>query len=424
MIKHEHVLSYLQQEECTATFASLYPQQDAQAICQRYASIFHHFEQHFESKQALSIISAPGRSEIGGNHTDHQGGHVVSAAIHLDAVGMAAPNQSSWIRLYSEGHGRYEIDISDTTLRESEKNTTAALLRGVAARFIQMGYDVSGFDALVSSEVLPGSGLSSSATFEVWLGVAINHLFCGDAVSAEDIAKISQYAENHYFGKPSGLQDQLASSVGGMVAIDFASKEHPVIQKLPFAFADMALCIIDSGGNHADLTDEYAAVPREMTQVAGFFQQDRLCGVTKADFLAHIPALRQAFGDRAVLRAFHFLQEDARAVEEAQALEQKDLPRFLSLVKASGASSYMYLQNIYPAGAMLHQDVAVALAMCDAFLGTQGAFRVHGGGFAGTVQAFVPRAVLDGFVRGMESVLGTGACHVLSIRPVGGVVIA
>lgn len=424
MIKKENALSYLQNDVCRATLAALYPYQEMDVVIARYTSILDQFETIFGRKEEIAILSAPGRSEIGGNHTDHQGGHVVSASINLDAVGIAAPNGTSLIRLQSQGHDRYEVDISDVSIQESEKNTTAALLRGVAARFVEMGYPVAGFDAYVSSDVLPGSGLSSSATFEVWTGVAINHLFCGDSVSAEEIAKISQYAENHYFGKPSGLQDQMASSVGGMIAIDFADRENPIIEKLPFEFSDMALCIIDSGGDHSNLTDEYAAIPQEMGQIASAFQQDRMCGVKKADFLSKIPALRKQFGDRAVLRAFHFLKEDKRAIDEAQALKQRDLPRFLSLVKASGESSYMYLQNIYPTGAVQHQEVAIALALCDEYLEGQGAFRVHGGGFAGTIQAFVPRAMLDAFVRGMDGALGAGSCHVLSIRPVGGTVIA
>ena len=306
---------------------------------------------------------------------------------------------------------------------ESEINSTPALIRGVAARFAQLGCDVRGFDAYCESTVLPGSGLSSSAAYEVLIGTIVNHLFFDGKVSQPEVAMIGQYAENVFFGKPCGLMDQMASAVGNLITIDFFDKENPVIKpvKVDFSSSGHALCIIDSGADHADLTDEYAAVPGEIKAVAAYFGKEVLTQIDEADFYAAIPALRKACGDRAVMRAIHFYQENARVPQQVAALENGDFETFLQLIKQSGYSSYMYLQNVIPAGYKAHQDVAVALALCEHYLAGRGAYRVHGGGFAGTVQAFVPVDMLDQFVSGMDAALGAGACHVLSIRPQGGV---
>jgi galactokinase len=327
------------------------------------------------------------------------------------------------IRILSEGYPLCQVDVQELTPVAEEINTTLALIRGVAARFVQLGCKVEGFDAYVTSTVLPGSGLSSSAAYEVLIGTIINHLFFDGKVSQPEIAMIGQYAENVFFGKPCGLMDQMASAVGSMVTIDFLDKDNPVIEKVDFDFAACghALCIIDSRASHADLTDEYAAITQELKAVCSHFGKDVLTQIPENEFIAAIKELREKFGDRAVLRAYHFYKENARVPQQVAALKNGDFDTFLRLIKESGYSSYMYLQNVIPAGYREHQDVALALSLCELYLGGRGAYRVHGGGFAGTVQAFVPTDILDNFRKGIDAVLGEGACHVLAIRPHGGV---
>ena len=367
-------------------------------------------------------FSAPGRTEISGNHTDHQHGCVLAGAVNLETVADVTLNGTSIIRVFSDGYPTVEVDLFDLYPRKGEVNTTAALVRGVAATFNQRGAKLKGFDAVVHSTVLPGSGLSSSAAFEVLFGTIFNELFFQKKLSPIEIAQIGQYAENIYFGKPSGLMDQMASSVGGMVFIDFADPQNPIVEKLDFDFekSGYALCIIDSGANHADLTDEYSAVTRELKDVCALFGKTVLREIPMETFLARIPQIRNAVPDRAILRAIHFYQENIRVRAQVHALKNNDFETFLQLTNESGRSSWMYLQNITPAGYVEHQEVALALAMCDQLLQGRGAFRVHGGGFAGTVQAFVPMELLDDFKTKIEAVLGEGSCHVLSIRPVGG----
>ena len=368
-------------------------------------------------------FSAPGRTEIGGNHTDHQRGRVLAAAVNLDTVAAVRVNGTDTIRILSEGYPLCEINVGQLTPVPEEINSTPALIRGVAARFVQLGCQVGGFDAYCMSTVLPGSGLSSSAAYEVLLGTVINGLFFDSKISQPEIAMIGQYAENVFFGKPCGLMDQTASAVGGLVTIDFAQKAHPDIRSVDFDFSTCghALCIIDSGADHADLTDEYAAVPGELKCICDHFGKEVLTQVAEEDFYAAIPQLRRKCGDRAVLRGVHEYQENRRVTAQVAALENRDFEGFLKLVKESGHSSWMYLQNVIPTGYTKHQDMAVALALCEKYLAGQGAYRVHGGGFAGTVQAFVPFDLLDAFKTGMDQSLGEGACHVLSIRPQGGV---
>ena len=368
-------------------------------------------------------FSAPGRTEIGGNHTDHQRGRVLAGAVNLDTVAAVRPNGTNLIRVQSKGYPLSVVDLSQLTPVEAEINSTPALIRGVAARFTELGCKVEGFDAYCESTVLPGSGLSSSAAFEVLIGTIVNGLFFEGKMSQPQIAMIGQYAENVFFGKPCGLMDQTASAVGNLVTIDFFDKDHPVIEPVNFDFASCghALCIIDSGADHADLTDEYAAVPGEIKAVAACFGKEVLTQIDEKDFYARIPELRKACGDRAVMRTIHFYQENARVPQQVAALKEGKFDEFLSLVKQSGYSSYMYLQNVIPAGYKAHQDVAVALGLAEHYLNGRGAYRVHGGGFAGTIQAFVPYDILDQFVAGMDAALGEGACHVLSIRPQGGV---
>lgn len=368
-------------------------------------------------------FSAPGRTEISGNHTDHQHGCVLAAAVSLETVADVTLNGTDLIRVASQGYAPVEVNVKDLAVREAEKNTTAALIRGVAAAFAQRGAKLQGFDASVRSTVLPGSGLSSSAAFEVLMGTIFNELFFEKRLSAVEVAQIGQYAENVYFGKPSGLMDQTASSVGGMVFIDFNDPAAPVVERLDFDFsaAGHALCIIDSGADHANLTHEYAAIPVEMQAVARHFGREVLRDVPEADFFAALPKLRGAVPDRAILRALHFFQENRRVQRQAQALRDGDFDAFLRLTQESGSSSWVYLQNVTPAGETQHQAMAVALALCDTLLQGRGAYRVHGGGFAGTVQAFVPNDRLEQFRAGIDAVLGVGSCHVLSIRPEGGI---
>ena len=362
-------------------------------------------------------FSAPGRTEIGGNHTDHQHGCVIAAAVDMETTAEVTLNGTNIIRVDSEGYKPVEIDLNDLAVRESEKNTTAALIRGVAAAFAQRGYKLTGFDAKVRSTVLPGSGLSSSAAFEVLIGRILNGLFADNAVSAIEIAQIGQYAENVYYGKPSGLMDQMASSVGGLVFIDFADPQKPVVEKVDYDFAHSGytLCTIDAGADHADLTDEYAAIPAEMKQVAKFFGKEVLREVEEAEFYAKIAEVRKETGDRAVLRAIHFFNENRRVQLQVRALKNDNFGAFLHYVNESGMASWTLLQNVIPAGYIEKQDMAFTIALCQQLLAGEGAARVHGGGFAGTALAFVPNDKFDGFKTAIESSLGMGRCHRLSI---------
>ena len=366
------------------------------------------------------LFSAPGRTEIGGNHTDHQLGRVLAGAVNLETVAAVAENGEDVIRVKSEGYPLCEVRLDDLSIRPEEFGSTAALIRGVAAG---TGAD-RGFDACVSSTVLPGSGLSSSAAFEVLLGTVANTLY-GRGMDAVEIAKLGQRVENRYFGKPCGLMDQMASSVGGIVAIDFADPEAPAVEHLDFDFGACghALCIIDSGADHADLTDEYAAIPREMAAVCAVFGKKHLREVDEAAFYARLNEVRAAAGDRAALRAMHIFEDNRRVEKQVAALRAGRFDEFLRLVNESGRSSWLYLQNVVPAGAVRHQELAVALALAAHLLQGRGACRVHGGGFAGTIQAFVPLDMLEAFRRGMEAALGEGSCHVLSIRPEGGILL-
>ena len=368
-------------------------------------------------------FSAPGRTEIGGNHTDHQRGRVLAAAVNLDTRAAVRENGTNTIRILSKGYPMCTVTLDTLVPQPEEINSTPALIRGVAARFVELGCPVKGFDAYCESTVLPGSGLSSSAAFEVLIGTVINGLFFDGKISQPEIAQIGQYAENVFFGKPCGLMDQMASAVGNLVTIDFLDREKPVIEPVDFDFSACghALCIIDSQASHADLTDEYAAIPGEIKAVAAAMGKEVLTQIDEADFFAALPRLRKQCGDRAVMRCIHFYQENARVPLQVAALQNGDFDGFLQLIKQSGYSSYMYLQNVIPAGYKEHQDVAVALALCEHYLSGRGAYRVHGGGFAGTVQAFVPFDILESFRAGIDAVLGSGACHVLSIRPQGGV---
>ena len=373
--------------------------------------------------EAQRYFSAPGRTEIGGNHTDHQRGRVLAGAVNLDTVAAVRVSGTNVIRVQSKGYPRCQVDLDNLEPVAAEINSTPALIRGVAARFAQLGCKVGGFDAYCESTVLPGSGLSSSAAFEVLIGTIINHLFFDGRVSQAEVAQIGQYAENVFFGKPCGLMDQTASAVGGLVTIDFADKVHPDIRPVHFDFSTTghALCIIDSRADHADLTDEYAAIPGELKEICDCLGREVTTEIPEEEFYTAIPKLRETCGDRAVMRAMHEYNENRRVPEQVACLEKGDFQGFLSLIRESGFSSWMYLQNVIPAGYVRQQPVAVALGLCEHYLRGKGAYRVHGGGFAGTVQAFVPFELLDSFRAGIDAALGEGACHVLSIRPQGGV---
>ena len=372
---------------------------------------------------AERYFSAPGRTEVSGNHTDHQRGRVLAGAVNLDTVAAVRANGTNVIRVQSKGYPLCQVRLDALEPVADEINSTPALIRGVAARFAQLGCKVEGFDAYCESTVLPGSGLSSSAAFEVLIGTIINHLFFGGRVSQPEIAQIGQYAENVFFGKPCGLMDQTASAVGGLVTIDFADKERPDIRPVHFDFSTTghALCIIDSRADHADLTDEYAAIPGELKALCAFLGKEVITEIPEEEFYAAIPALREKYPDRAIMRAIHEYNENRRAPQQVACLEKGDFDGFLRLAKESGYSSWMYLQNVVPAGYVKQQAMAVALGLCEHYLQGRGAYRVHGGGFAGTVQAFVPFDLLESFRAGIDAALGEGACHVLSIRPQGGV---
>ena len=369
-----------------------------------------------------ALFSSPGRTELGGNHTDHQHGCVLAASVNMDMLAVAAPNGTALVRIHSEGYPVLTVDLSSLSPAEDERETSAALVRGVAARMAELGQSPAGFDAYVCSSVPAGSGLSSSAAYEVLVGTIFNVLFCNQVFTPVQVAQIGQYAENVFFGKPCGLMDETASAVGGVVSIDFQDPAAPAVRKVNFDFSATGhtLCIINSGADHADLTDAYAAITSEMKSVAACFGKAVLRDVDEAAFRATIPELRKALGDRAVLRAIHFFAENRRAAQEAQALEQGDFAAFLALVRASGLSSSLYLQNTFAPSDPRQQAIPLVLWAAEEVLQGTGAVRVHGGGFAGTVQAFVPNDRLPDFLTAMERLLGPGMCHMLSIRPEGG----
>ena len=410
-----------------ARLASLYCCSPAETASEaaRYTAVLDRLEKTFGSHAEAGLYSAPGRTEIGGNHTDHQHGRVLAGSVNIDMIAAAAPNDKNQLRVQSEGYDLCVIDLNDLEARKEEENTTASLLRGECAAFTQRGAKLAGLDVYISSNVPKGSGVSSSAAFEVLIGVILNDCFMTEKVSPIAIAQIGQWAENVYFGKPCGLMDQMASSVGNIITIDFASPAKPVVEPVAvdFSKAGLALCILDSGADHADLTDEYAAIPAECRAVAAVCGGEVLRDVPFETFLAKLPECRRQCGDRAVLRAFHVYADNDRVAKQVAALHDGDFGTFLSLVNESGCSSWEYLQNVIPAGYKEHQEVGVTIAAAKHLLGDKGAVRVHGGGFAGTVQAFVPVEMLDEFKAGMEAILGEGRCHVLSIRPEGGAVL-
>lgn len=387
----------------------------------RYVDAIKKYE-HYYGAGEVKLFSAPGRSEVGGNHTDHQHGEVLAGAINLDAIAVAKEIAEDEIRIVS-GKVEHKVSLKDLSANKAEAGTTKALIKGVAAGFVERGYKIGGFCAYITSDVLIGSGMSSSAAFETLIGVILSGLYNDMSISDVEIAIIGQYAENVYFGKPCGLMDQMACSVGSLVHIDFKNPKEPQIEKVDFDLEGFgySLCITDTKGSHADLTDEYAAVPAEMKQVANYFGKEVLADVTMEELLDNIVELRKTLSDRCVLRALHFLNENERVKKEVDALKNTDMADFLSTVKASGNSSYKYLQNVYSNKDTEHQNVSLALALSEILLGEEGACRVHGGGFAGTIQAFVRNEDVKEYQKSMDKVFGRDACHALKIRKYGGI---
>ncbi len=406
-----------------AAFEKLYGAEAVGAQRARYLKALGEFQKLYPNRADVEIFSAPGRSEVGGNHTDHQHGCVLAAAVNLDVISITAFHEDGVIRLKSEGHDADLVELNSLDVQKGEYGTSAAIIRGVAAKFTEMGAKIGGFDAYTTSDVLSGSGLSSSAAFENLIGTIIDVHYNGGKAGAVEIAKIGQYAENVYFGKKSGLMDQMVSSVGGFVFIDFSDTENPVIKKVgcDFEKAGYRLCITDTKGSHADLIDDYSAVPTEMNAVAAYFGKPYLREMDEGEFITAVPELRKKLSDRAVLRAAHFFNDNRNAKDEAAALEAGDFGKFLEIVKKSGDSSYKLLQNIYSCRKPEEQGLSVGLWASERVLNGRGAVRVHGGGFAGTIQAFVPVNAAEEYRAEMDRIFGAGSCLALRVRPVGGV---
>ena len=390
---------------------------------ERYIRAIDRFTELFPSEKEIEIYSAPGRSEVCGNHTDHQNGMVLATSINLDAIAIVAKAEEPVIRLVSGDFPMEEVDVADLSMKEEEQSTTTALIRGVAAGMKERGHKVGGFTAYITSDVLMGAGMSSSAAFESLIGTILSGLYNDMKVSSIEIAQIGQYAENIYFGKPCGLMDQMACSVGGMIFIDFKEKEHPEVRQVhtDFEKAGLSLCIVDTKGSHADLTPDYAAVPAEMNQVAQALGREHLREVPRETFFKELPKLWKETSGRAVLRAIHFYEEEERVLRGVKSLEESDYPGFLSVIKASGDSSAKYLQNIYSPKDVDSQNVTVALAVSESILGENGVCRVHGGGFAGTIQAFVKNEAVAAYKEQLEAIYGDDSCHVLKVRLQGGI---
>ena len=371
--------------------------------------------------QEVSIYSTPGRSEVCGNHTDHQHGEVLAATINLDIIAVVAKDDTK-IKILSDDYDIEAIHIDDLTLRENEKESSEGLIRGILARFQQLQHKIGGFVGYMTSDVLQGSGLSSSAAFEVMIGTILSGMYNDMKVDPVTIAKIGQYSENVYFGKPCGLMDQCACSVGSLIHIDFKDNENPIVEKINVDFPRFhhSLCIVDVHASHADLTEDYASIPEELKEVDHFFHQEYLRDVDEKEFYEHLTEVREAVNDRAVLRAIHVFKENKRVQQAVQSLKQEDFDTFKTIVKASGESSFKYLQNIYSNHYVGQQAVSLALALSENLLGAHGVCRVHGGGFAGTIQAFVEDDYVEAYKQGIEKYFGEGSCHILKIRKYGG----
>ena len=417
--------SALMSGEYDARLAHIYGEAAVAKQRDRYAAAIDSFVALYGADREGALYSVAGRSELSGTHTDHNHGRVIAASIDLDIIAVASPNGEDTIRVKSEGFHEDVIDINFfTSPRETPEGHSDELIAGMVAGFRENGYAVGGFDAYTTSSVLKGSGISSSAAFEDMIGNILNHIFNEGKIDNVEIAKIAQYAENVFFGKPCGLMDQMACAVGGIVAIDFADPKSPVINKLDvdISGAGYNLCITNTGGNHADLTEDYASVPAEMKEIAAYFGKSVLRDLEEENFVASIPLLRGKYSDRSILRALHFFAENRRVGEQIEALANGDLDAFFANVIASGRSSYCYLQNVYTTKNVAEQGLSLALCLSERQLsGKKAAWRVHGGGFAGTVQAFVPTNDVPAYREAMDAAFGAGACMVLRIRPVGAI---
>lgn len=406
-----------------ANLKAVYVTDDAvEAQKPRYVETLNDFGELFGYDREVNIISAPGRTEVCGNHTDHNNGKVLAASINLDAIAVVSKNDEGIARVKSKGHKMNVVEINDLQPIPENYGESTTLVRGVLDGIKNLGFEISGFDACTTSDVMGGSGLSSSAAFEVLLGSILSYIFNDGKISPVDIAKVAQYAENVHFGKPCGLLDQMAASVGTFVTIDFESTSDPVIKKVDFDFSKSghSLCIVDTHGNHSDLTDDYAAVRGEMESVAKALGKDVLREISYEDFFKALPELKDKVNDRAILRAIHFYNENKRVDKAIACLEANDFEGFKEIIIESGNSSFEYNQNVYTPKTPTEQKLSLALAISQEILKGKGAWRVHGGGFAGTIQAFVPNDLLDEYKTAIEGVFGEGSCHVLIIRPVGG----
>ncbi len=403
-------------------FALLY--QDVAVARERYAKSIDKFTDIFGNSDNIRIFSAPGRTEVGGNHTDHQHGRVLAGSVDLDIIGIVSLNEDNVVRIKSEGYPQDTISLDELSVNEAEFGRAAALIRGVLSSFKEQGYNIGGFNAYTTNNVMRGSGLSSSAAFEVFVGTCVNFLFNDGKVSPVEVAKIGQKAESVYFGKPCGLLDQSASALGGFTAIDFKDTTKPVVEQVDFDLEShgYALCVVNTGGNHANLTQDYADITVECRNVSNFFDKGYLREVDTAEFFSKIAELKEKVGDRAVLRAIHFFNEDMRAELEKNALKNDDFDEFLRLISESGNSSFKFLQNVYSTSNVHEQGISLGIAATEQFImkSGRGACRVHGGGFAGTVQAFLPIEDIDAYREFIESIFGKDSCYVLKIRPFGG----
>lgn len=412
-------------QELRKTWPGLYGNTDEVMTrqLQRYEKLIRMFHTHF-GEDELHFFSTPGRTELGGNHTDHNHGRVLAASVDRDSIAVAAITEQPKVTMYSEGYEQpFEVSLERLTVIKEEAETTAALIRGIAARLQALGWKIGGLNLCLTSEVLPGSGLSSSAAIEVLIGTVFNALYNGQEIAPETIAKIGQFAENEYFGKPCGLMDQMACAIGGIIAIDFRDPQQPRVKRVDFDFTQQGynLVVVNTGGHHADLTGAYAAIPREMKTVAANLDGKTCRDIDRQKLLDNLPALRKSAGDRAVLRALHYLAENERVLFQVKALEAGDFREFLRLVTASGNSSFKYLQNIYTTQDTRNQSLALALALTEAYLNEieGGACRVHGGGFAGTILTFLPQNSIPEYIRRMETVFGKDCVLVLGVRPYG-----
>ncbi|MFV0553191.1 MAG: galactokinase [Mangrovibacterium sp.] len=394
------------------------------AQAERYVELMNIFNSKYNNDD-VSLFSSPGRTEIGGNHTDHNYGRVLAGAVNLDNIAVAAPNGTNTIRINSVGYPEFQVNLDDMKIDEAEFYTSSAIVKGICARMQELGYKTGGFDACIEGRVPKGSGLSSSASFEVLIGAIVSELFNEGKMSAVENAIVGQWSENNYFGKPCGLMDQTACSVGGLITIDFKDPANPIVKEVNFDFVSTgyALVITDVGGGHDDPAsqEEYASLPKDMKSVAAVLGKNVLRELTVEEIVANIPQIREQVGDRPLLRALHFQGDNARVVEQVAALENNDFDAFLGMVVDSGRSSYMYNQNIYDVVHPNEQVVSVGLALSEMILKGKGAWRVHGGGFGGTIQAFVPQDLLDQYVSTLESVYGEGKCHKLFIRSEGSI---